>query len=198
MEILFTKLQSLLNQAKNADFVALLALRLYLFPVLWMAGFNKFDNFSATVDWFGNAEWGLDLPFPALLVVLVTLTELLGAICLLLGLAVRIICIPLFFTMIGAALTVHWENGWLAIASGQGLFANDRTIGAIERLDKAKDILQQYGHYQWLTENGSFVVLNNGVEFAVTYACMILVLFFYGAGRYVSLDYWLNELKVFK
>lgn len=198
MEVLFGKLQCFLEQSKRADFLAPLALRLYLFPVLWMAGFKKFDNFSDTAAWFGNDDWGLGLPFPVLLAGLVTLTELLGAICLLLGLVVRWICIPLFFTMIGAALTVHWENGWLAIAEGNGLFATERTIGAIERLDKAKEILQQYGHYQWLTEHGQFVVLNNGIEFAATYACMILVLFFYGAGRYVSLDYWLNDLKGFK
>ncbi|HEX5635541.1 MAG TPA: DoxX family protein, partial [Gammaproteobacteria bacterium] len=32
----------------------------------------------------------------------------------------------------------------------------------------------------------------NGIEFAATYLIMLLVLFFYGAGRYVSADYWLQ------
>jgi hypothetical protein len=72
-------------------------------------------------------------------------------------------------------------------------FATDRTIAAVERLSRAKEILQQYGDYDWLTEQGSFVVLNNGVEFAVTYAIMLLMLFFVGGGRYLSLDYWIAK-----
>ena len=43
------------------------------------------------------------------------------------------------------------------------------------------------------TENGSFVVLNNGIEFAATYFIMCLALFFIGGGRYVSLDYWIRK-----
>ena len=35
------------------------------------------------------------------------------------------------------------------------------------------------------------MVLNNGIEFAATYFIMLLVLFFNGAGRLVSLDYWI-------
>jgi uncharacterized membrane protein YphA (DoxX/SURF4 family) len=125
---------------------------------------------------------------------LATLTEIGGAIFLLVGFAVRYITIPLMATMVVAAVTVHWKNGWLAIAEGPGsLFANERTVGAIERLDKAKEILQQHGHYDWLTQNGSLVVLNNGIEFAATYFIMLLTLFFIGAGRYASIDYWLRR-----
>ncbi len=94
--------------------------------------------------------------------------------------------------MLVAAFRVHWQNGWLAIAEGaDSLFATERTIGAIERLDRAKSILHEHGKYGWLTENGSFVVLNDGIEFAATYFVMRLVLFFIGAGRYVSIDHWL-------
>jgi uncharacterized membrane protein YphA (DoxX/SURF4 family) len=96
-------------------------------------------------------------------------------------------------TMAVAAITAHWKYGWLAIANGSGLFATDRTRGAIERLEQAQSILQQNGDYQWLTENGSFVVLNNGIEFAATYFIMLLILFFMGGGRYVSVDYWLRR-----
>ena len=35
------------------------------------------------------------------------------------------------------------------------------------------------------------MVLNNGIEFAATYFIMLLVLFFTGAGNYISLDYWI-------
>ncbi|MEE9346383.1 MAG: DoxX family protein [Methylococcales bacterium] len=181
---------TLLNSSRRLYFITPLLLRLYLVPIFWMAGSKKYHSFENTVTWFGNAEWGLGLPFPWLLALLVTGVELVGAISLLLGLAVRWMCFPLLMTMLVAAITVHWQNGWLAIAEGSGFFANERTMGAIQRLDRAKDILQEHGNYSWLTENGSIVVLNNGIEFAATYIIMLLVLFFSGAGRYVSLDYW--------
>lgn len=181
------------DKARFLDFLAPLALRLYLVPILWMAGSNKFLNFSSTAEWFGNSETGLGLPLPYLLVFLVALTEALGALLLLLGLGVRLIAVPLMLVMAVAAITVHLPNGWLAIAEASGPYATDRTKGAVERLDKAKAILRSQGNYQWLTENGNFVVLNNGIEFAATYFAMLLVLFFSGGGRYVSADYWLRR-----
>ena len=102
------------------------------------------------------------------------------------------ITIPLMITMIVAGISVHLKNGWLAIAEGSGFFANERTAGAIERLDIVKNLMKDYGNYEWLTENGSVVILNNGIEFAVTYFIMLLALFFLGAGSYVSVDYWLK------
>lgn len=187
------KLHDYLGLTRAFDFLGPLALRLYLVPIMWMAGMHKYTGFDNTVAWFGNAEWGLGLPFPTLMAGLVTGTELVGAVFLLLGFAVRWISIPLFITMTVAACTVHLPNGWLAVSEGSGLFATERTIAATERLSQAKEILQQYGDYDWLTEQGSFVVLNNGIEFAVTYAIMLLMLIFVGAGRYLSLDYWIAK-----
>lgn len=190
----FVEVATLLcDKTKCLDFLAPLLLRLYLVPIFWMAGTTKFANFSDTAEWFGNSDWGLDLPFPYLLVFLVATTEFLGAIFLLFGFGVRLISIPLMITMIVAAITVHLKNGWLAIATGSGIFATDRTVAAIEKLDKAKDMLKQYGNYDWLTENGNLVILNNGIEFSATYFIMLLALFFIGAGRYVSIDYWLRR-----
>jgi uncharacterized membrane protein YphA (DoxX/SURF4 family) len=200
--------QKLLDRTRALDFLAPLALRLYLVPVFWMAGSKKLNNagldcLSAVsgpcdfvprqdiIDWFGNSEWGLGLPFPELLAYLAAYTEYFGAILLLIGLAVRWISLPLMATMVVAIVTVHIQNGWLAIAEGTGLFATARTEGAIERLDVAKRILQDHGNYSWLTENGGFVVLNNGIEFATTYFIMLLALFFMGAGNYFSVDYWI-------
>ena len=191
MIALTQRLQNLLNTTRAADFIAPLALRLYLAPIFWMAGTSKLAHMDSTIEWFGNPDWGLGLPFPALLAWMATLTEAGGAILLVLGLAVRWISIPLMVTMVVAMMTVHWQNGWLAIAEGsQSLFASDRTIDAIERLDSVKEILKTHGNYDWLTANGSVVILNNGIEFAATYLIMLLALFFYGAGRYVSVDYW--------
>ena len=157
-----------------------------------MAGTSKIDfgtflPYEGTVEWFGS----IGIPLPGVNAFLAGWTEVLGAIFLLLGFAVRWISIPLMGTMVVAAATVHWKNGWLAIAEGTGFFATERTMGAIDRLDKAKDILQEHGNYDWLTENGSLVILNNGIEFAATYFIMLLALFFLGGGRIVSLDYWI-------
>lgn len=189
-----SQLQSLLNRTKVADFLGPLALRLYLAPIFWMAGTKKLADMDSTAAWFGNPDWGLGLPFPEFLAWTATMTETAGAVLLVFGLAVRWISIPLMITMLVAIFTVHWGNGWLAIAEGSGsFFASERTVGAIERLDRAKSILQEYGNYQWLTENGSIVILNNGIEFAATYFVMLLMLFFYGSGRYVSIDYWITQ-----
>jgi len=187
------QLQMLLDRTRQADFIAPLLLRLYLAPIFWMAGIQKYNSFSDTAEWFGNAEWGLGLPFPSLMAFLATSTEIAGAIMLLFGFGVRWISIPLMFTMIIAAVSVHWTNGWLAISTGSGVFATERTIEAVERLDKAKSILEQHGNMEWLTEYGNFVVLNNGIEFAATYFIMLLTLFFIGSGKYVSADYWINK-----
>jgi putative oxidoreductase len=187
------QMQALLDKTRAVDWLGPLALRLYLVPIFWMAGTTKIDGWENTVAWFGNPDWGLGLPFPAFMAFLAVGSEVVGAIALLIGLGVRWMCIPLMVTMIVAAVTAHLQNGWLVIATGSGLFATERTVGAIERLDRAKGILKEHGNYEWLTENGSLVVLNNGIEFAATYFIMLLALFFIGGGRYVSVDYWIAQ-----
>lgn len=189
----FLQLQILLDRTRQIDFLAPLLLRLYLVPVFWMAGIQKYNAFEDTAAWFGNPDWGLGLPFPAFMAFLATSTEIAGAIMLLFGFAVRWISIPLMITMLVAAFSVHWTNGWLAISTGSGIFATERTVEAVERLDKAKGLLEQHGNYEWLTEHGSLVMLNNGIEFAATYFIMLLTLFFIGSGKYASVDYWLSK-----
>lgn len=189
----FIKLQQLLDQTRKLDFIAPLLLRLYLIPILWMAGTQKLNHFSDTVAWFGNPDWGLNLPFPILLTSLAIGAEIGGAIFLALGLAVRWASIPMMITMLVAAVTSHIQNGWLAIATGSGIFATEKTIAATERLDIIRTILREHGNYEWLTEKGSVVILNNGIEFAATYFIMLLLLFFIGGGNYVSADYWIKE-----
>ena len=200
-------LQGLLDRTRAIDFLAPLALRLYLVPIFWMGGTKKLENAGLDclgseagcnflpkqdiIDWFGNPDWGLGLPFPEVMAFLASYTEYFGAILLLIGLAVRWISIPLMVTMVVAAASVHWQHGWLAIAEGSGIFATERTEGAIERLNTAKAILQEQANYSWITENGSLVILNNGIEFATTYFIMLLALFFIGGGKYFSVDYWI-------
>lgn len=179
------------------EFAGPLLLRAYLVPVFWVAGNNKWNPFDpdsslqSTIDWFGNPDWGLGLPFPALNAWLAWSAEYFGAILLALGLATRWICIPLMFTMVVAAATVHIDHGWQALHDLKSPFASANAGEAIDRLNRAKDILREHGDYDWLTEHGSLVSLNNGVEWAATYFILLFALFLLGGGRYISLDYWI-------
>lgn len=184
-----TKLQGMLDATRKADFLGPLALRLYLVPVFWVAGTNKLDGFENVVNWFGNSDWGLGLPFPTLMASLAVGSEVIGAVALLIGLGVRWMSVPLMVTMLVAMFTTHWHNGWQAIADPMSPFANENAGGAIDRLSKAKDLLKEHGNYDWLTETGNFVVSNNGIEWAATYFVMLLALFFTGAGK-ASLDHF--------
>lgn len=195
------------SKLKTIDWLGPLALRLYLAPVFIAVGAHKFANFEQMVAWFGNPDWGLGLPMPRLMVFLAASAELFGGFALLLGLATRLFVLPLIITMLVAAATTHWENGWFAIApsdpktstatvlAAAGIPAAEQSLQNSEavgqRVAAAKSLLRRHGNYTWLTEKGSFVVLNNGIEFAVTYLIMLLSLLFTGGGRWVSADYWI-------
>ncbi len=193
MKALLIKLHTLLNKTKGVDFLAPLLLRMYLVPVFWMAGSKKVEGFEGIVEWFGNSDWGLGLPFPFLMAFLATATEFFGAIALFFGVAVRWFSIPLMITMIVAAGTVHWDNGWQAITDPGAPFADERVMAAADKLVIVKEVLKEHTNYEYITSTGSVVMLNNGIEFSVTYFVMLLALLFMGAGRYVSIDYWVEK-----
>lgn len=185
-----------LSVLRHFDGLPALGLRLYLVPVLWMAGMQKYASFDDTVSWFGDPDFGLGLPMPWLMAFLATAAELGGAVLLAVGLATRWVSIPLLITMIVAILTVHGEFGWQAIADASAPFANERVVQAVANLDSIRALVREHGDYEALTGSGSIVILNNGVEFAVTYALMLLALMVSGGGRYVSLDYfWARWLR---
>lgn len=189
----------IIEKLRHADGLPLLLLRLYLAPVMVQAGWNKASNFEDIVSWFGNDDYGLGLPLPFVMALLATAAELIGGVFLLFGALTRLVSLPLMVTMIVAMVSVHAENGWLAIADASSWLAdgtillNESVMDAPEKLNAAKSLLQEHGHYDWLTSSGNFVVLNNGIEFAATYFVMLLVLFFYGGGRYVSVDYFVSK-----
>jgi uncharacterized membrane protein YphA (DoxX/SURF4 family) len=183
----YTLHNAIFSRLKYLDGLAPLALRLFLAQILWMAGTRKIASMQNTIEWFGNSEWGLGLPFPALLAYLAAYTEAIGALLLVLGLATRWISIPLMITMLVAIFAVHWDNGWAVIADSN---AQDVAV----RLNAAREILREQGNYSWLTEKGSFVILNNGIEFGVIYLLMLFSLLFTGGGRYTSVDYYLTRL----
>ena len=181
MQKIISIYQSSVSNLKHLAGLGPLSLRLYLAFPFYLAGAEKLSAIENTASWF---EHSLGLPFPLLMAYLAALTEYIGAILLTIGLATRLICIPLMVTMLVAIFAVHWDNGWYAIAQ-----SSDPEIA--DRLSAARSILKEHGHYDWLTEKGSFVILNNGVEFAVTYLVMLVSLFFTGGGRYVSADFWI-------
>ncbi|MBY0417921.1 MAG: DoxX family protein [Pararheinheimera sp.] len=192
----YRQYQHILSGLEHASGLPALLIRLYLAPVMIQAGWNKYQGFSNTVEWFGNTEWGLGLPAPVILAVLAIASELVGGALLLLGLFTRIITIPLMITMLVAIFAVHWPNGWLAISDASSWLADgtllhhQAVVEAPEKLATAKAILQEHGNYDWLTSSGRLVILNNGIEFAATYFVMLFSLLFTGGGRYLSLDYW--------
>ncbi|WP_338109427.1 DoxX family protein [Pseudomaricurvus alkylphenolicus] len=210
-----------LSMTKRLEPLGPLAIRLYLAPVFIIAGYNKlqlsddslgfWESLTANpgvVSWFGNPDWGLGLPAPELLAFLAGWTELLGGFLLLFGLATRLISLPLIFTMIIAATTAHWHNGWFAIAPSNpsssaaqplawiGIEAAEESLeNSVEvgrRVRAMKSLLETHGNTDWLYAKGSIAVLNNGIEFAVTYLIMLLVLLFHGPGRWVSADHWIR------
>ena len=199
IKLCFKIQQQLHLVTRHIDGVVLLLIRLYLAPVMVQAGWQKLANFDSTVQWFGDAEYGLGLPFPYVLAMLASLAEFVGGLLLVPGLAVRWVSIPLLITMIVAMVTVHAENGWLAIADSNSwladgtLLMNPSVMEAPEKLAAAKSLLEEHGYIEWLTSSGNFVILNNGIEFAATYFVMLLVLLCFGAGRYTSIDYYLSR-----
>ena len=186
-------LNGLLDKFKALDFTAPLLLRLYLAPIFILAGANKIEN----AEYLGPYFEGLGIPAPELMVYLAAYTEFLGGIALLLGLAVRWAAIPLMFTMIVAAATAHWDNGWHALPETELTVPWEWRTDLIEegniRKERAKDILRENSNYDWITSAGSITVLKNGIEFAATYFVMLLALFFMGAGRWFSVDYWIKN-----
>lgn len=188
--------ERLVDALRPADGIPPLLLRLYLAPVMVQAGWTKIVSFEDTAAWFGNPDWGLGLPFPYLMTALAAGAEFFGGIALVVGLATRWFAIPLIVTMLVAMITVHWENGWLAISDASSWLADDRVMEAAERKARAIATLREHTNYAWLTARGSITILNNGIEFAATYLIMLLSLLFTGGGRYTSLDYWLHRRMV--
>ncbi len=164
--------------------IAMLMLRFILAYAFFHPAMMKWGDMDSIISWFGY----LGIPMPALNAYMAATVETLGVVLLTIGLGTRLISIPLIVTMLVAIVTVHWDNGWLAIAS------SELDPDVAEKLQFAKEILKENGDYNWLTGKGSFVILNNGVEFVVTYIAMLLTLIANGPGR-LSLDFFIKKLK---
>ncbi|ETJ46478.1 DoxX family protein [Pseudoalteromonas agarivorans] len=225
MSKIFRLYSKIMGNLSYADGLPALLFRLILAPVMIIAGFNKLalsgetDGFfsyfladASVVQWFGNSEWGLGLPFPDLLAFLAGWSEFLGGWFLLFGLFTRLVSIPLMFTMVVAATTVHWHNGWFAIAPSNPTTSSaqvldwlsipgakeslENSLEVQERIGKIRGIVEEHGFTDYLYEKGKPSIINNGIEFSAIYFAMLLSLFFVGGGRFVSVDYWLRRAVV--
>lgn len=75
---------------------------------------QKLNNISGIAEWFA----GMGIPFPTLNAYMATATETAGFVLLFLGMATRLISIPLIIVMLVAIFTVHFDNGFSAGNNG--------------------------------------------------------------------------------
>ncbi|MFZ1280359.1 MAG: DoxX family protein [Ignavibacteriaceae bacterium] len=99
--------------AKLKD-IHLLAVRLLLAYGFYNPAIMKWQNINSIAEWFGE----MGIPLPTLNAYMAASTEMAGVVLLTLGLASRIISIPLIFVMIVAIVTVHLGNGFEAGNNG--------------------------------------------------------------------------------
>jgi putative oxidoreductase len=91
----------------NLD-VALLVLRLALAAILLYHGLPKLMNFGATAGAFQS----MNIPAPTFAAGFALISEVIGGILILLGVAVDIAGLLVIIDMIGAIAFVHWANGF--------------------------------------------------------------------------------------
>lgn len=177
---------------RKADFLGPLAFRLYLAPIFILAGWAKLANAGDVAIWFEH----LGIPAAGLMVYVAGLSEFVGGILLIPGLAVRWITVPLMFSMVVAAGSVHWKNGWHVLPETElqmpWEWRKDLIDAAVEKRTRARSILREHGNYDWLTAAGPITILKNGIEWAATYFIMLLSLFFTGSGK-LGIDYVIRK-----
>lgn len=89
-------------------------IRLALAYGFYMPAMMKWGNINGIAEWFGS----MGIPMPTLNAYLAASTEMAAVILLPLGLATRLISIPLMITMVVAIVTVHLGNGFNAGDNG--------------------------------------------------------------------------------
>jgi len=154
------------------DFIAPLAIRLLLAPVLWVAGTQHLGMFTGEFTWWNPMTWfggeavmlsnslisgmGADA-----LTMLVGSIEIIGAILLLLGFAVRWIVLALMFVVVVLGLL---------------------SLGGADPLAAVIDFAKNHGYN---------AIATSGFAMYLTYLVLLLALFFMGAGRWFSMDWYM-------
>lgn len=163
---------------RGLDFLPPLLLRLFLAPLLWVSGSNKLGLFSAAdSDWLNPLTWvdmnayastvealkasALPIPFPELMAWVIPGIEIVGAILLLIGFAVRWISLPILVLVVGTLV----------------MMLSGKDIAQV-----AESFVATHGYVDPETNSLSQILI---------YLIMFLTLFFMGAGRYFSIDWML-------
>jgi len=165
---------------RGLDFLPPFLLRLFLAPLLFVSGQQKLGLFtSPDLAWYNPMTWGNSATYQAAVDAMSTAPiigpvsdvmagvvgslEILGAFLLLIGFAVRWISLPLLALIVLTALMA---------LSGQDIVAT------------LKEMLMTHGY----TDMSS-----SGFAKSVVYFLMLLTLFFMGAGRFLSVDWFLHR-----
>jgi putative oxidoreductase len=96
----------LITLASSLQSPVLLILRLYWGWQFFVDGKGKLQNLDKVTNYFGH---DLHIPFPHLNALMASGVECVGGLLLLVGVASRLVSIPLIFTMIVAYLTAERE-----------------------------------------------------------------------------------------
>ncbi|MCK5810904.1 MAG: DoxX family protein [Cocleimonas sp.] len=163
---------------RGLDFLPPLLLRLFLAPLLWVSGSKKLGLFAGSdIVWYNPMTWfdaagyqaGVEalsttpMPLPSMMNGVIGGVEVAAAFLLIIGLAVRWISLPLLALMGFAVL--------LALGGGDVVTA-------------AKNMLMTHGYTDATVDQ---------LTLGVMYFIMVLSLFFMGAGRFSSVDWFLHR-----
>lgn len=157
-----------LRLLRSLTWLVLLLGRLAVGYMFATGALHKLNDLQGFGDWFGT----LGIPFPHFNAVLAVSTELVGGICLMLGLGTRIFSFMLSFVMVIALWTVGTQTGIHFNVTEQSLVSLQSAGVSDNVLQSLKDIQDQK-----FTEKGKFLDLVKttiGNEQTVQYETAIL------------------------
>jgi hypothetical protein len=183
--MIFRWLDTAFRRVQLLDFLPLLAIRIYL-PIFYEGAHAKLTGFSALVQWFGAPAAGRAQHAGSAAHGDAGHRDGNGRVHLSRAW-------PLHAADLDPADGDH--DGCRAVGSLVAWLGCDR--GQDGGVDPALQAFMEWlaqnfpGRFNYITKLGDPIILNNGIEFTVTYVIMLAVLLFYGAGRFLSLDYWI-------
>ncbi len=162
------------------DFLPPLLFRLYLAPLFWVSGQQKLGLFtSPDMTWWNPLTWINTDTYKASAEAMSSM-PLVGSLSdIMPGLIGGLEIIAAFFLLIGFA--VRWIS--LPMLALVGLTALSALHGQ-DIVSAFKDLLLNHGYTDMST---------SGFSKAVVYFLMLLALFFMGAGRFFSVDWFLHR-----
>jgi putative oxidoreductase len=107
-------LQRVTNQLSRLSDLPMLFIRLVLAYGFFVTANAHWSDIQAIANWYENNQ----IAFPIFSAYLSASIEALGAILLFLGLATRIITLPLMVMMLIGIFMIHWGNGFEATKNG--------------------------------------------------------------------------------